>query len=116
MVTLQRGEIWWADLGEPVGSEPALRRPVLIIQDNQFNRSRLATVIILSVTSNTRLAEMPGNIRLSKEESGLPKDSVINISQITAINKTWLEKKVGMLPEILMEEVDFGLGLILGLN
>ncbi len=116
MVTIRRGEIWWADLGEPTGSEPSLRRPVLIVQDNQYNRSRIATVIVISITSNTRLAEIPGNILLDREESGLPKESVINVSQITAIDKNWLEKKVGSVSQTLMEEVDYGLGTILGLN
>ena len=116
MVTVKRGEIWWADLGEPAGSEPSLRRPVLIVQDNQYNRSRIATVIVLSITSNTRLADMPGNILLGREESGLPKESVINISQIVTIDKSWLENKVGSVSEVLMEEVDYGLGLVLGLN
>ena len=116
MVKIKRGEIWWADLGDPAGSEPSLRRPVLIVQDNQYNRSRIATVIILSITSNTRLADMPGNILLGREESGLPKESVINVSQIATVDKNWLEKKVGSVSQTLMEEVDYGLGLILGLN
>lgn len=116
MVTIKRGEIWWADLGEPMGSEPSLRRPVLIVQDNQYNWSRIATVIILSITSNIRLAELPGNILISKKESGLPKESVINVSQITTIDKNWLEDKVGSISLTLMEEIDYGLGLILGLN
>jgi len=116
MVTAKRGEIWWADLGEPMGSEPSLRRPVLIMQDNQYNRSRIATVIVLSITSNTRLADMPGNILLDKEDSGLPKESVINVSQIVTIDKTCLENKVGSVSQTVMEEVDYGLGLVLGLN
>jgi len=116
MVKIRRGEIWWADLGEPAGSEPSLRRPVLIIQDNQYNQSRIATVIVLSITSNTRLADMPGNILLDKVESGLPKESVINVSQIATVDKSWLEDKVGSISKTLMEEVDYGLGLVLGLN
>lgn len=116
MVKIKRGEIWWADLGEPAGSEPSLRRPVLIIQDNQYNLSRIATVIILSITSNTILADMPGNILLAREESGLPKESVINVSQIATVDKSWLENKVGAISQTLMEEVDYGLGLVLGLN
>ncbi len=99
-----------------MGSEPSLRRPVLIVQENHFNQSRLATVIVLSITSNTRLSEMPGNILLKREESGLAKDSVINVSQIATIDKTWLEIKVGSISQMLMEEVEYGLGLILGLN
>ncbi len=116
MVKVRRGEIWWADLGEPMGSEPSLGRPVLIVQDNQYNRSRIATVIVLSITSNMKLADMPGNILLDREESGLPKDSVINVSQIATVDKSWLEKKVGSVSLTLMEEVDYGLGLVLGLN
>jgi len=99
-----------------MGSEPSLRRPVLIVQDNYYNRSRLATVIVLSITSNTRLSEIPGNILLNREESGLPKESVINVSQIVTIDKSWLENKVCTLSQILMEEVEYGLGLVLGLN
>jgi hypothetical protein len=76
-----------------MGSEPSLRRPVLIVQENHFNRSRLATVIVLSVTSNTRLSEIPGNVLIKSEESGLPKDSVINVSQIATIDKNWLESE-----------------------
>ncbi|MCP4113109.1 MAG: type II toxin-antitoxin system PemK/MazF family toxin [Desulfobacteraceae bacterium] len=116
MVKLERGEIWWADLGKPVASEPALRRPVLIVQDNQYNRSRIATVIVLSITSNTILASLPGNILLNPDESGLPKESVINVSQVTTIDKSWLEERVGSLSQTLMDEVDYGLGLVLGLN
>lgn len=116
MVTIKRGEIWWADLGEPTGSEPSLRRPVLIVQDNQYNRSRIATVIVLSITSNRKLADMPGNILLSREESGLPKESVINVSQIVTVDKSWLENKAGSVSQAVMEEVDYGLGLVLGLN
>lgn len=115
-MTIRRGEIWWADLGEPAGSEPSLRRPVLVVQDNQYNRSRMATVIVLSITSNTRLADMPGNILIGREESGLPKESVINVSQITTIDRSWLENKVGSVSHTLMEEVDYGLGMVLRLN
>ena len=113
---IRRGEIWWADLGEPTGSEPSLRRPVLIVQDNQYNRSRMATVIVLSITGNTKLADMPGNILLGREESGLPKESVINVTQIATIDKSWLEDKVGSVSQTLMDEVDYGLGMVLGLN
>lgn len=116
MVTPGRGEIWWADLGDPAGSEPSLRRPVLIVQDNHYNRSRIATVVVLSITGNTKFADMPGNILLSPEESGLPKESVINVSQIATIDKSWLEYKAGSLSRTLMDEVAYGLGMVLGLN
>lgn len=115
MVTPFRGEIWWADLGEPRGSGPGYRRPVLIVQDDRFNRSNLATVIILSLTSNRKYEELPGNLFLPKEQSGLAKDSVINATQITAIDKTWLEEFVAELPRHLMVEIDRRLSLVLGL-
>ncbi len=115
MVSPNRGEIWWADLGEPRGSEPGYRRPVLIVQDDRFNRSNLATVIILSLTSNRRYQNLPGNIFLPKEQSGLAKDSVINATQLTTIDRTWLEEFVAELPRHLMVEIDRNLSLVLGL-
>lgn len=115
MVTAYRGEIWWADLGEPRGSEPGYRRPVLIVQDDHFNQSNLATVLVLSLTSNRRFEALPGNLFVSKEESGLAKDSVVNATQLTAIDKAWLDEFVSELPRHLMVEVDRSLSLVLGL-
>jgi len=115
MVTAHRGEIWWADLGEPRGSQPGYHRPVLIIQDDHFNHSHLATVIILSVTSNLKFQDLPGNIFLTKEDSGLVKDSVINGTQITAIDKSWLTEFVAKLPRQIMVQVENSLSLVLGL-
>ena len=116
MVTPRRGDIWWADLGEPRGSGAGYRRPVLIVQDDPFNRSNLATVIVLSLTSNPQLAAMPGNVFAPREQSGLAKDSVINVTQITAIDKNWLEEYAGHLPGHLLTQVDRGLSLVLGLT
>ncbi|MEC4892092.1 MAG: type II toxin-antitoxin system PemK/MazF family toxin [Oscillatoria sp. PMC 1051.18] len=110
---MYRGEIWWANLPNPVGSEPGYRRPVLIIQDDIFNQSSLNTIIVVVITSNTRLAEAPGNVFLPHEASGLPKDSVVNVSQILTIDKTFLTDRVGVLPEDLQGEVDEGLRAIL---
>lgn len=115
MVALQHGQIWWADLGDPQGSQPGYRRPILIIQDDHFNQSRLATVIVLSLTSNLRYQEMPGNIFLSRQDSGLAKDSVINITQISTIDKTWLDEYVSELSWTIMSQVDEGLRLVFGL-
>jgi mRNA interferase MazF len=115
MVTAQRGEIWWADLGEPRGSQPGYRRPVLVVQDNHFNRSRLATVVVLSLTSNLRFQNIPGNLLLSQGDSGLGKDSVINITQLTTIDKAWLDEFVAALPQSVMAQVDANLSLVLGL-
>lgn len=113
---LRRGEIWWADLGEPRDSEPGYRRPVLIVQDDQFNRSNLATAIVLSLTSNLKYQDLPGNIFLSKIKSGLAQDSVINVTQMTTINKSWLDEYVSDVPASIMVQVDYGLSLVLGLS
>ncbi|AFY42034.1 type II toxin-antitoxin system PemK/MazF family toxin [Nostoc sp. PCC 7107] len=110
---MYRGEIWWANLPEPVGSEPGYRRPVLIIQDDTFNQSRISTVIVAVITSSIQLAEAPGNVLLSREVSGLPKDSVVNVSQLLTIDKSFLVERVGALPDYLQEEVDEGLRIIL---
>ncbi len=110
---MHRGEIWWANLPEPVGSEPGYRRPVLIIQDDTFTQSRISTVIVAIITSNLRLAEAPGNVLLPPAASGLPKDSVANVSQILTLDKTFLVERVGSLPFNLQEEIDEGLRAIL---
>lgn len=113
---IERGEIWWADLGDPRGSEPGYRRPVLVVQANAYNRSHLATVIVLSLTSNPRLAAMPGNVTLPGRDSGLPADSVVNVTQLAAIDKSWLDERVSRVPDAIMEEVAYGLATILGLG
>ncbi|WP_413161435.1 type II toxin-antitoxin system PemK/MazF family toxin [Capilliphycus salinus ALCB114379] len=87
---MYRAEIWWATLPDPVGSAPGYRRPVLIVQDDTFTQSRLRTVIVVIITSNTRLAEAPGNLLLPHEATGLPRDSVANVSQILTIDKSVL--------------------------
>ena len=110
---MYRGEIWWANLPDLVGSEPGYRRPVLIIQDDTFNQSRISTIIVIIVTSNTRLAESPGNVLLPSRSTGLPKDSVANVSQILTVDKTFLVERVRALPESLQEEVDEGLRAVL---
>jgi len=110
---MYRGEIWWANLPEPVGSEPGYRRPVLIIQDDIFTQSRISTVIVVIITSNTQLAEAPGNVLLTQRASGLSRDSVANVSQIFTVDKTFLVERIGSLPDHLQEEVDEGLRTIL---
>ena len=112
---IQRGEIWWADLGEPTGAEPGFRRPVLVVQADAFNRSRIDTVVVVAITSNMRLGEAPGNVTLSRRTGGLPKPSVINVSQITTLDKSELTERIGRLPPATMEEVDEGLKLVLGM-
>lgn len=110
---MYRGEIWWADLATPVGSELGYRRPVLIVQDDTFTQSRLRTVIVLAITSNLELANAPGNVLLPNNVSGLPKDSVINVSQIITVDKSFLTERVGSLLPDLQAEVDEGLRMIL---
>jgi mRNA interferase MazF len=110
---MYRGEIWWANLPEPMGSEPGYHRPVLIVQDDVFIQSRLNSVIVVVITSNTQLAAAPGNVWLPQTASGLTKDSVINVSQIITVDKTVLVERVGSLPDFLQEEVDEGLRTIL---
>jgi mRNA interferase MazF len=106
---IARGEVWWADLGSPRGSAPALRRPVLVVSDDRYNASRLQTVIIVVLTSTARLAALPGNVAVVAELSGLEKDSVVNVTQVTTIDRATLEDRVGMLPTWLMTQVDDGL-------
>ncbi|MFO7169641.1 MAG: type II toxin-antitoxin system PemK/MazF family toxin [Chloroflexota bacterium] len=112
---MQRGDVWWASLPDVRGSGPAFRRPVLIIQADSFTRSRIATVIVAVITSNLRLAAAPGNVFLPARESGLPKDSVINVSQIITLNKSDLDEQVGRVSAATLEDVEQGLRLVLDL-
>jgi mRNA interferase MazF len=110
---IRRGEIWWASLPQPAGSEPGYRRPVLVVQSNEFNEGGIRTVIVLAVTSNLRLAGAPGNVLCHRGDTGLTKESVINVSQTFTVNKTRLTDRIGTLPSRLMQEVEAGLRLVL---
>lgn len=110
---MQRGEIWWAALPDPAGSEPGYRRPVLIVQSDTFTRSAIKTVLCVAVTSNLRLAAAPGNVRIAARSSGLRKPSVVNVSQVAAIDRTFLQERVKTLDVQTMREVDEGLRLVL---
>ena len=110
-----RGEIHWADLGAASGSRPAKRRPVLVVQSDPYNRSRLATVLAAVITSNTALATMPGNVFLPAAAAELPRDSVVNVTALVTLNKTDLTDRVGELPLSLMQDVDRGLRRALAL-
>ncbi len=112
---MKRGEVWWASLPEPQGSEPGYRRPVVIIQSDEFNRSRINTVVAVAVTSNMALAQAPGNVRLSKRSVGLNRESVINITQVITLDKSFLTEKTGRLPLPKMNELADGLRLIFAL-
>ena len=112
---IRRGTICWADLGEARGSKPAKRRPVLVIQSDPFNASRLATAVATVITSNTALAAMPGNVFLPAAVSGLPRDSVVNVTAIVTLDKSDLEDEIGQLPASFMEDIDRGLHRVLDL-
>jgi mRNA interferase MazF len=112
---MRRGEIWWADLPTPVASEPGYRRPVLIIQSDEFNRSRIRTVIAAVLTTNLRLAEAPGNILVTTDETGLSQDSVVNVSQIITVDKSFLTAQVSQVSDRVMLLVEDGLRLVLAL-
>ena len=112
---MQRGDIWWASLPEPEGSEPGYRRPVVVVQADDFNRSRISTVIVAVLTSNVALALAPGNVILTAHRAGLPKDSVVNVSQLITIDRQSLTEKVKTLDSSTMMEVDKGLRLVLNI-
>ncbi|MCL5801873.1 MAG: type II toxin-antitoxin system PemK/MazF family toxin [Gammaproteobacteria bacterium] len=111
----KRGEIWWASLSEPSGSGPGLRRPIVVVQSNDFNQSRINTVIAAVVTSNLRLSAAPGNILLTGKGAGLNRDSVVNVSQLITIDKSYLTERVGRLTARQLQELDDGLRLVLAL-
>ena len=112
---MRRGEIWWAELPAPVGAEPGFRRPLLIVQSDDFNRSSLQTVIGLALTTNLRLAQAPGNLLLPAAESGLPKDSAVNVTQILTVDKHLLTTRAGAVDDRTLLLVEDGLRLVLGL-
>lgn len=111
-----RGQLWWADLGLPRGSAPALRRPVLLVSAGQYNRSRLATVTVAVLTSNVRLAALPGNVLVAADVvAELDGDSVVNVTQLATIDRGALEELIGFLPDWLMADIDAGLARALAL-
>jgi len=112
---IQRGEVWWASLPEPTGSGPGYRRPVLIVQSDAFNRSRIGTVLGVAITSNERLAAMPGNVRLTPRETGLSRVSVANVSQVTTIDRQLLTERIGRLRPAKIRLVEDGLRSVLDL-
>jgi len=111
---MRRGEIWWASLRAPGSSSPGFRRPVLVIQSNDFNRSRIKTVVVAVITSNLILANAPGNVRIPARASGLKRASVVNVSQIITVDKSFLTGCVGTIKTNYFREVEDGLRLVLG--
>ena len=112
---VERGQVWTADLGEPEGSEPGYNRPVLIVQDDAFNRSRLHTVIAVVLSTNLRLVDAPGNVLIPAKASGLRKDSVANVSQVITVDREFLTELAGRVRGQFLKDVESGLRLVLGL-
>ena len=112
---IRRGEIWWADLPEPVGSGPGHRRPVLVVQSDTFNRSRLATVTVVALTGNVRLLDAPGNVLIPAQSSGLPRDSVANVTQVLTVNRDLLTERVRGVSASIVKQVNEGLRFALDL-
>lgn len=113
-MVISQGEVWWADLGDPVGSEPGYRRPVVVIQGDALNRSRIATVVCIPLTRNLKWANAPGNLVLKSEITGLPEDSVANVSQIVALDRDQLTERVGKIGSRQVESILNGVDVILG--
>ena len=113
-MVISKGEVWWAELPAPTGSGPGFRRPVVVVQGDALNRSRISTVVCVPLTSNLKWAGAPGNVPLPARLTGLPKDSVANVSQITSVDKDLLTKRVGKLPRAKVELLLSGIGVVLG--
>ena len=114
-MVVQRREVWWAELGAPRGSGPGYLRPVLVVQSDSFNRSRLRTTLAVILTSNTRLLDAPGNVLLPADATGLPKDSVANVTQVVTLDEDFLVERSGRIPQDRMARVEEGLRLVLSL-
>jgi len=114
-VVIARGDVYWVDLGSPEGSRPALRRPVVVVQDDAYNQSRIATTLVAALTSNVALAGMPGNVLVPAGAAGLPRDSVVNVTALVTVNKVDLVERAGALPAALAYDVSRGLAQVLGL-
>jgi mRNA interferase MazF len=112
---VRRGELWWADFGDPRGSAPGYRRPAVIVSSDRFNRSRLRTVVVAAVTSNIALADAPGDVALDPDDSGLDRPSVINVTQLACIDREVLDALIGALPTDRRQALDAGLRLVLRL-
>jgi mRNA interferase MazF len=113
-VVISQGEVWWADLGDPAGSEPGYRRPVVVVQADSFNRSALRTVVAVPLTSNIRWATAPGNVLLTSRATGLPRDSVANVTQIVTLDRSVLVEQVGRLARAKLEVLLAGIDTVLG--
>ena len=113
-MVIAQGEVWWADLGAPIGSAPGFRRPVVVVQGDPLNRSRIATAVCVALTSNLAWADAPGNVLLQASLTGLPKDSIANVSQVITLDRTVLIERVGKLSRAKLELILAGLDVVLG--
>ena len=113
-MVISQGDVRWAELPPPVGSGPGYRRPVVIVQGDPLNRSRLATAVCVPLTSNLRWADAPGNVLLAARQTGLPKDSVANVSQVVALDRTLLEERVGRISRAKLDLLLAGIDVVLG--
>ena len=113
-MVVSQGDVWWADLGAPSGSAPGFHRPVVVVQGDAFNRSRIATVVCVPLTSNLRWAEAPGNVVLGARTTRLPKDSVANVSQLVTLDRSTLQEHIVKLPPRRIEAILSGIGVVLG--
>ena len=113
-MVIGQGEVWWADIGEPIGSAPGYRRPVVVVQCDALNRSRIGTVVCVPLTSNLKWANAPGNVLLKAGATGLPKDSVANVSLIVALDKGQLPDLAGRLPRRQLDAILAGIDGVLG--
>lgn len=113
-MVISQGDVCWASLDDPIGSSPGFRRPVAVVQGDSFNASRIATTLVIPLTSNLRLGAAPGNVVLGAERTGLPKDSVANVSQILTIDRSLLSERVGRLKASDLQLVLAGIDLVLG--
>lgn len=115
-IRINRGEIWWAEFGEPSGSEPGYKRPVVVLQSNVFTHSALRTVIVVALTTNLRMAGVPGNVLLTRRRTGLPRDSVVNVTQVIAVDKEMLLERCGRLDPDSLGRVGEGVKRVLDLG
>ena len=113
-MNVAQGDVWWANLGKPVGSEPAYRRPVVVVQGNAFNRSAISTLVCVAITSTLKRAAAPGNVELTPRESGLDKQSVANVSQLVTLDRTSLRQRVGRIPDRKLHLILRGIDVVLG--
>ena len=113
-MVIGRGEVYWADLPDPIGSGPGFRRPVIVVQGDALNRSHIATIVCVPLTSNLAWASAPGNVLLRARATGLPKDSVANVSQIVALDRALLKRRAGKLPGSQLDLIFTGVDIVLG--